>query len=229
MKAEIRRWHRSYADNPRKADKQLFSLSKIFSYAIDDELIDKNPCSGIKRLYAGSRREIVWTPEQIAVFRNGASAHLLLPFEIGIHTGQRQGDILRLSWKSYDGTYLQFNQSKSRGKTKLKVLVHDRLRTMLDRMDRNVLRICLNSRGRPWTNDGFQASWRRACKRLDIKEVTFHDLRGTFITERAREGSSVDDISRISGHSVSEVKSVLEKHYLATDQARGDAVIRRME
>jgi integrase len=227
MKAEIRRWHRSFAENPRKADKLLMSLSKVFSYAIADELIEKNPCTGIDRLYDGSRREMVWSAEQIAAFRKDAHPHLLLPFEVAIHTGQRQGDIRSLSWKQYDEIYLMFRQSK--GGKKLKVKVHSRLKAMIDALPRDALRICLNSRGRPWTRTGFQASWGKELDRLKIEGVTFHDLRGTFITERHREGSSVDDIAKISGHSTAEVKSILEKHYLADVQELSDAVIDRME
>lgn len=227
MKAEIRKWHRSFAANPRKADKLLFSLSKVFSYAVADELIDKNPCAGIERLYSGSRRESVWSSAQIKAFRAGAPAHLLLAFEMALHTGQRQGDLLALSWKDYDGIYLQFRQSK--GGKKLKVRVHSKLKAMLDALDKDKLRILLNSRKRPWTKDGFKTSWGKECARLKIGAVTFHDLRGTFITERAREGSSVEDIAKISGHSISEIKSVLEKHYLADDQDASDAVILRME
>lgn len=227
MKAEIRAWHRSFATSPRKADKLLFSLSKVFSYAIEDELIEKNPCTGIGRLYSGSRKDSVWSSQQIALFRSQAPAHLLLPFEIAVHTGQRQGDILSLSWKDYDGIYLQFHQSKT--DKRLKVRVHSRLKAMLDPLPKDKLRICLNSRKRPWTKDGFKTSWGKECDRLGIEGVTFHDLRGTFITERAREGSSPENIARISGHSTSEVKSVLEKHYLAADQGSSDAVILRME
>ncbi|TRC78555.1 integrase [Mesorhizobium sp. WSM4310] len=227
MKAEIRKWHRSFAANPRKADKLLFSLSKVFSYAVADELIDKNPCTGIERLYNGSRRESVWSQEQIKAFRAGAPAHLLLAFEMALHTGQRQGDLLSRSWKDYDGIYLQFRQSK--GGKKLKVRVHSKLKAMLDVLDKDKMRILLNSRKRPWTKDGFKTSWGKECARLQIVGVTFHDLRGTFITERAREGSSVEDIAKISGHSISEIKSVLEKHYLADDQDASDAVILRME
>lgn len=232
MKADIKRWHRTFANNPRKADKLLISLSKIFSYAVADELIEKNPCAGIERLYRGTRREVVWSRDLIAKFRANAYSHLLLPFEIAIYTGQRQGDILSLSWKEYDGIYLRFHQSKSKkagvGK-KLKVRVHSKLRAMLDLLPRDTLRICCNSRRRPWTKHGFGASWGAELNRLNIEGVTFHDLRGTFITERRREGSSVDDIALISGHSTSEVKSVLEKHYLADDQDLSDAVIERME
>lgn len=227
MKGDIRKWHRSFAANPRKADKLLFSLSKVFSYAVADEIIDKNPCTGIERLYSGSRRESVWSVAQIKAFRAGAPAHLLLAFEMALHTGQRQGDLLSLSWKDYDGVYLQFRQSKT--DKRLKVRVHSKLKAMLDTLDKDKLRILLNSRNRPWTKDGFKTSWGKECARLKIGDVTFHDLRGTFITERAREGSSVENIAKISGHSISEIKSVLEKHYLADDQDASDAVILRME
>lgn len=228
MKADIRRWHRSFAANPRKADKLLFSMSKVFSYAIANERCEKNPCTDIPRLYTGSRRNFVWTPDLIAKFRAGARPHLLLPFEIAVGTGQRQGDILSLTWKQFeDSTYLRFDQSKT--EVRLKVKAHKALKAMLDELPRDKLRVCLNSRGRPWTTDGFKTSWGKECDRLGIADVTFHDLRGTFITDRIREGSSIEDVALITGHSTSEIKSVLEKHYLAYDQPASDAVILRME
>ncbi|MER8413914.1 tyrosine-type recombinase/integrase [Mesorhizobium sp. M1342] len=229
MKAEIRQWHRSFSANPRKADKLLFSLSKVFSYAIADELIDKNPCTGITRLYEGSRKEFLWSAEQIAIVREKLELHLLLPFEIALATGQRQGDILAMTSKQWDGKYLMFQQSKT-GK-KLKVLANARLKALLDPLPKDKMRVCLNSRRRPWTKDGFKTSWRKAMssEAIKIAGVTYHDLRGTFICERARENSSIEDIARISGHSMAEIKSVLEKHYLATDQGLSDAVIDRME
>lgn len=227
MKAHIRDWHRSFAANPRKADKLLFSLSKLFSYAIENEVLERNPCAGIERLYSGSRRDSVWTPAMIAAFRQKAPRHLLLPFEIAIGTGQRQGDILALPWKAYDGIYLRLDQSKTA--KRLKVKVHADLKAALDAMDKDALRICLNSRRRPWTKDGFKTSWGKECARLGIDGVTFHDLRGTFITERRREGADVEDIAKITGHSISEIRTVLEKHYLAHDQDASDGVILRME
>ncbi|MER9134759.1 tyrosine-type recombinase/integrase [Mesorhizobium sp. M0830] len=234
FKGEIRKWHRSMSANPRKADKALFSLSKVFSYAIATEFdaIEKNPCKGIERLYTGSRRVSLWTADQVALVREKLEPHLLLPFEIAYSTGQRQGDILSLTWKQWDGTYLMFNQSKT-GK-KLKVKANSRLKGLVDALlpaNKDKPRICLNSRGRAWTKDGFKTSWGKAMdsEKIKIEGVTYHDLRGTFICERAREGSSILDIARASGRSVTEIISILEKHHLATDQGPADAVIDRME
>jgi integrase len=227
FKAEVRRWHRSFAANPRKADKLLFSLSKVFSYAVENELLEKNPCTGIGRLYSGSRKETVWTPDLIDRFRSEAAPHILLPFEMAIATGQRQGDILAAAWNQYDGTHLRVRQSKTGAK--VKVRVSNTLRAMLDPLPRDALRICLNSRGRPWTKDGFKTTWGKELARLGIEGVTFHDLRGTFITARVSEGSSLEDVARVTGHSVSEVRAVAEKHYLAWDQDAADRVILRMD
>lgn len=227
MKAMIRKWHHTFAANPRKADQMLFSLSRVFTFGIDEEMLDKNPCTGIDRLYTGSRKESVWTPELIALFREKAAPHMLLALEMAIHTGQRQGDLLLLTWKQYDGTHLSFEQGKT--KKRVRVRVHSKLKTMLDALKQDGMRILTNSRGRPWTKDGFKTSWGKECARLGIEGVTFHDLRGTFITERRREGSTTEQIASITGHSIAEVGRVLEKHYLATDQQTSDAVILRME
>ncbi len=227
MKAMIRKWHHTFGANPRTADQMLFSLSRVFTFGIDEEMIDKNPCTGVERLYTGSRRENVWTPETIELFREKAKPHMLLAFEMAINTGQRQGDLLALTWKQYDGTHLSFEQGKT--KKRVRVKVNTTLKPIIDALPRDKMRIMNNSRGRPWTKDGFKTSWGKECARLDIVGVTFHDLRGTFITERSREGSTTNQIALITGHSIAEVGRVLEKHYLSTDQQASDAVILRME
>ncbi len=41
---------------------------------------------------------------------------------------------------------------------------------------------------KPWTGDGFRASWRKACAKAGIVGVTFNDLRGTAVTRLALAG-----------------------------------------
>jgi integrase len=232
MKASIRKWHHTFADKPAPPIRCCSRCPGCSLIGVDEEMIDKNPCAGIDRLYSGSRKESVWTPDLIALFRAKAKPHLLLAFEMAIHTGQRQADMISATWKQYDGSHLMFEQGKSKpGKPKkrVRVKVHSKLKALLDALPNDTMRILNNSRGRPWTKDGFKTSWGKECARLKIDGVTFHDLRGTFITDRTREGSTAEQISSITGHSIAEVGRVLEKHYLATDQQTSDAVILRME
>ncbi|MRN77076.1 tyrosine-type recombinase/integrase [Brucella sp. 09RB8471] len=101
---------------------------------------------------------------------------------------------------------------------------------MLDEMQRgDAVTILTNTRGKPWTSDGFKTSWGKAIKKAEITGVTFHDLRGTFITKARRNGATIEEIAAASGHSIKEVTRVLEAHYLAHDEETNDAVILKME
>ncbi len=227
LKKEIRDWRNKFKDKPRSADAHLNTFKRLFSYGVEQEYFTVNPAAGIKSIYEGSRKDSIWTPDQIEKMRENAPEPIVRAMMLAYYTGQRQGDLLALKWSDYDGIHLKLRQSK--GGKYVKVRVHAKLKIYIDSLDRTAIRILTNSYGRPWTQSGFRSSFRKACKRVDVTGVTFHDLRGTFITERRREGSTAEQIASVSGHSLSEVKSTLEKHYLAEDQQTSDAVILRMK
>ena len=77
------------------------------------------------------------------------------------------------------------------------------------------------SDGKPWTPDGFRASWGKACKRAGVSGVTFHDLRGTAVTRLALAGCTEAEIATITGHSLRSVRAIIDTHYLARDPALG--------
>jgi integrase len=83
--------------------------------------------------------------------------------------------------------------------------------------------------GKPWTADGFRASWGKACKRAGIVGVTFHDLRGTAVTRLALVGATEPEIATITGHTLRSVRAILDTHYLARDPALGDSAITKLE
>ncbi|MEM1040924.1 MAG: tyrosine-type recombinase/integrase [Pseudomonadota bacterium] len=217
---DFKDWRDTIKSN-RQADRAWATLKRVFSVAKDNGVIDWNPCEGGGKRYKDDRKEFLWTDAQIAQFRLSAPGHLVLPVVIALHTGQRQGDILALKWSNYDGTRIRLTQSKT--KRKVSILVTPELKALLDKMDRKSVFICTNSKGLPWKS-GFQASFGKARRRASVIGVTFHDLRGTFITRRRNEGSSIEDIAEVAGVSL----IVAERHYLAADEGRADGVILRM-
>jgi len=79
------------------------------------------------------------------------------------------------------------------------------------------------------TSDGFRASWRKACQKAGIVGVTFNDLRGTAVTRLAIAGCTEAEIATITGHSLREVRSILDSNYLHRDPALAESAIRKLE
>ena len=71
-------------------------LARVLSVAKDRGKISVNPCEKGGRLYAGSRRDKIWTLEDENAFLEMTPAYMGLAFLLAVWTGQRQGDLLRL-------------------------------------------------------------------------------------------------------------------------------------
>ena len=59
--------------------------------------------------------------------------------------------------------------------------------------------------------------------------VTFHDLRGTAVSRLALAGCSEAEIATLTGHSLRDVRSILDAFYLNRDPALALAAIRKLE
>ena len=70
-----------------------------------------------------------------------------------------------------------------------------------------------------------------------MTDLTFHDLRGTAVTQLAKAGCTVPEIATITGHSLKtitghslkDVGTILDSHYLNRDSALGELAIRKLE
>jgi integrase len=211
----------------RQADYAWVVLARILSFGIDRGLVAANPCARGGRLYRGSRAEKVWTTADEAAFLQHAPAHLHLPLILALWTGQRQGDLLRLAWSAYDGGSIRLRQAK--GGRPVVIPVGAPLKAKLDATAKRSPIILTTSDGKPWTPDGFRASWGKACKRAGIVGVTFHDLRGTAVTRLAICGCTEAEIATITGHSLRSVRAILDTHYLSRDPALAENAIRKLE
>lgn len=218
-------WRNSMADRPRTADKAMASLSRLFSWAVDQEIMHRNPVAKPGRLYSGSRAQMVWTEADHARFEAAASRPLLDAKLLADETGQRQGDLLNLFWSAYDGNRLHITQSKTGAV--VSVLCSHKLKTRLDAMERISTHILTSSHGKPWTDWGFQASWRKTSRRAGITDRTFHDLRGSFVVRAIKAGMTLEQIAQVTGHSMRDLRT-LERHYQGRDTAISDAVILAM-
>jgi integrase len=223
-------WRDQIAANAgrRQADYAWAVLARVLSWSLNRGLIATNPCERGGRLYrGGARAEKIWTAADEAAFLKRAPAHLHLALLLALWTGQRQGDLLRLPWSAYDGTHIRLRQSKTGTPVSFKVGAP--LKAALDATSKRSTIILTNSEGKPWTSDGFRASWGKACKAAGVRGVTFHDLRGTAVTRLALVDCTEAQIAAITGHSLRDVRSILDANYLHRDPALADAAITKLE
>lgn len=211
----------------RQADYTMVILSAALSFGVDRGFVQENHASRIKRLYDGNRVDRIWRSEDATAFLRSAPDQLYLPFMMALWTGQRQGDLLRLPWSAYDGSRIRLKQRKTGARVVVKV--GKPLRAALDAEKRRSPIILLNTRGQPWTEAGFQSSFSQAVRDAGIEDLTFNDLRGTAVTLLALNNATEAEIATITGHTLTQVRSILDKNYLHRDPELADSGIEKLE
>lgn len=159
-----------------------------------------------------------------------ASVELQRAMILALHTGQRQGDLLRLTWGNYDGATIALRQGKSRKNgvvgRKIEIPVTRALKAMLDGIDRTAAVILTTPSGRAYTGKNFRQQWKAACRAAKLpEELHFHDIRGTTITLLAEGGATVPQIASITGHSLKQVASIIEKYLSRTRELAGGGIV----
>jgi hypothetical protein len=227
----------------READNRLSAISAMLTWCVDRGILTANNLKGFKRLYHSDRSDIIWLPEHITAFMRVAPIELQRALIIALHTGQRQGDILRMPWSAYDGTAIELRPSKNtrRGKRAKKITIRctKALRRMLDRLARRSPLILTTKTGQAFKKRYFAELWSRATQAAGLAsvkipdrehpvELHFHDLRGTAVTMLSEAGCTPQEIATITGHSLKRVHDILDK-YLARTRHLADAAIDKFE
>jgi Phage integrase family len=227
----------------READNRLSAISAMLTWATDRGQVVANHLRGFRRLYHADRSEIIWLPEHIAAFMKVAPLEMQRALILALHSGQREGDLLRLPWSSYDGAWIKLRQSKARRRGVPGPLVEipctTALRRMLDKMERTSAVILTTKTGQSFKKRYFARLWDEAMKAAALQRVKlpgldqpvdlhFHDLRGTSVTLLSEAGCTAQQVAAITGHSLKTVHCILER-YLARTRGLAEQAIFNFE
>lgn len=225
-RAVFLRWHDELATTqPRAADNKLAALARVFSWSYDRGLICHNPLTTFERAYRNSRAEIIWLPEHVEAFERVASPELRLGLQLALHTGQRQGDLLRLPWSAFDGHAITLRQGKSR--RRVWIPCTNALLAALASAPRRATTILTKPDGTPWTKSAFHHAWVAAFAETAIaQDLHFHDLRGTAVTMLSEVGCTPQEIATITGWTIESVNRIAEKYQARTKALARAAVVK---
>ncbi|MGI3168973.1 tyrosine-type recombinase/integrase [Pseudooceanicola sp. C21-150M6] len=229
-RAEFLAWRDKLAlKSRRQADYTFATFAAIMAWAADRGLILCNPCERPGKLYRSGRAESIWTEADETAFLKVAPPRIALAYLMAVWTGQRKGDLLRLTWSAYDGTHIRLRQSKT-GR-RVVIPVSNALKAALDEAakDKKAVTILTTTKGTSWTIDGFNTEWQKARAKAKVTDLTFHDLRGTAVTRLALADCNEAEIATFTGHSLRDVAAILDAHYLSRDARLAESALSKRE
>ncbi len=211
-------------------------LARVLSWAAKDGPLKVNILDGFDRAYKSDRSEMIWLPEHVDAFMVVASPEMTLALVLALHTGQRQGDLLRLAWGNYDGRKISLRQGKT-GR-KVNIPCTKALKETLDGLQKQSTLILTTKTGRAFQKRYFSDQWEKTCKEAGLDQVRFpdsknaglhfHDLRGTTVTMLFQAGCSLGEIVSVTGHSLRRAQDILDR-YLARTGTMAENAIAKFE
>jgi integrase len=196
----------------------LIAVRVLMQWAVDNKLLKEDPTLGVKNLSAKSAGFRTWDEGDIAAFekRWPVGSRERLALALGLYTGQRRSDVIRMGRQAVRGDTLSVTQQKTR--TSLLIPIHSRLADIIKAMPKDQMIFLTVQGGGPFTPTGFGNWFHEACKAAGLPPGTsFHGLRKAACRRLAEAGCSANVIASISGHkSLAEV----ERYTKAADQAR---------
>ncbi len=202
---------------PVMANRVQSLISGIFSFAVDSDLIDANPCTRLKKRGEETAGQRVLTDAEIRLFwakvvEPPASRQTGLGLRLALLTGVRIGEVAGLQpgeiERRADPAQAVWSIPKSRTKNGLPHVVP---------LSPMALEICREIE--PISANGYAAAMKRIASRLDhgpaqnswiADPPTPHDLRRTVRTRLPELGVSRDVCDRIMNHKASDVGG---RHY----------------
>ena len=191
------------AKTPADANNLLRSLSSLLAWSVPRGWRSDNPCREVRKL-KGGEGYAPWPWDAIQRVRTQARRDIWYAAALALYSGQRQSDVLGMTWNDVKDGLIAAKQGKT--KKQLWIPVHRDLATVLVEVPRRSVCILTNSRGRPWTADGFRVSWRDELMRphmedLRAKRLVFHGLRKSAVVMLLEAGATDAEVAAITGQS----------------------------
>ncbi len=199
LRAAVRR--RNYA----AAKDFLTTLRAVYRVAVDDELVDVDPTIGITNKKPSTDGFHTWTRQDCEAFEKrwplGTQARTA--YAIGLYTGQRGSDAVRLGRPMEKDGRIHLRQWKNRAKKPVDVDIRilPPLREALDAWQGSGLTWLQTEYGKPFSIDGFRGKFREWCDAAGLSHCSFHGLRKALATRLAEQGRSAHEIMAVLGHS----------------------------
>ncbi|WP_417493166.1 tyrosine-type recombinase/integrase [Maricaulis sp.] len=214
--ATIRKFHADMKGTPGSANRALALLSKMMSFAVDNEWRSDNPCPRVQRYperkmeryLTDSETKKLWTV--LDADEDQCAATII---KVLLLTGARRNEVLTMQWSDLDLAPTAAKWTLRAGRQKGERAVHRDMVRPLDPLVADLLLAWKRSQTVPslrWVFPSerklgshrtcFKYAWKRIRKAAGIEDVRVHDLRHSFASFAVNSGASLEAIGAALGH-----------------------------
>lgn len=194
---------------PGIARRSLAALSACLSWAIDQEMIETNVVSRIKKLPQGKKNRFLSSAEARRLLETIARMQNEMRLASGfadiirllLYTGARRNEIAELEWSEVDLERHLLVLPRHRSKTGEKMItLSPRAEAILASRFRKDRYVFPSSKDAERPVVGISRAWQRVRKEAGLPDVRLHDLRHSFASFAAAQGASLLMIGKALGH-----------------------------
>jgi integrase len=198
--------------SPAAVNRELGTLSRIFSLAIEQGSVSINPCRNVRFFREDNERTRYLTEEEETKLLSvlcDKRQHLASIVKLALQTGMRRRELLQLRWNQIDfqrevihvvNNRDQGTRTKS-GRNR-QVPMTSKARALLKQLNpegTSDFVFCNPDTGLPYTE--IKRAFTTACRRSGIVDFHFHDLRHTAATRLGDAGVDAIKLAAIMGWS----------------------------
>lgn len=184
---------------PNMANRVISFLRAVFAYALERQIVDTNPCVGIRR-HAERQRDRYMTDDEFSAICEASSEYMRTIWQMCYLTGQRISDVISIKLADITDAGISFVQQKTGAK--LIVAMTDDLSALIDKIKTmprktNGVNLFCTRAGKSISYPTCKVAFREARDVAGVKGVTIHDLRAKSLTDTSRQGN---DAQKLGGH-----------------------------
>lgn len=211
----------------------LKRLKRVFSMAVEDGIISKNPATEIKVKVPESPQAVLNRTEiNTLLYEAKSRKHRYYNhWALALLTGLRKGELIALTWSDIDfeNRVIAVTKSWSKldgiGPTKSTKNRYVPISSELERFLKELRSQSHLNEGqvleqhKDWLYGDAAKVLKDFCKKIGITLIKFHDLRATFITQMLLKGVAVAKVMKIVGHS--SIKTTMRYLRLIAEDTQG--------
>lgn len=191
----------SLSNTPAMANRLLSFLRVVFNYAVEWQIVESNPCIGVKR-HAEKRRGRYITDSEYSAIYAQCNERMQIIMDLCYYTAQRIGDVLSIRRSDLTDEGILFTPEKTKNSSGAKLIVMwtpgliatvERAKATQGRVP--TMTLLSNRKRKAPDYKTTQQLWTAACRAAGVIDAHIHDLRAKSLTDAKKEGKNAQTLA----------------------------------